>query len=91
MSLLMLIAIAVGIAAIAGIYRLIIGPTLTDRVIGLDLLFAIAIIYCLIAGWASGRTVYVDVAIGLAITGFIATLSWSRLIQVQSEKPGGET
>jgi multicomponent Na+:H+ antiporter subunit F len=89
--MLMLIAIAVGITAIAGIYRLLIGPALTDRVIGLDLLFAIAIIYCLIAGWASGRTVYVDVAIGLAITGFIATLSWSRLIQIQGEKPGGGT
>lgn len=35
----------------------------------------------LIASWASGRTVYLDVAIGLALVGFVATLAWSRLIQ----------
>lgn len=87
MSLLMLLVLLVGIAAMAGIYRLLIGPTLTDRVIGLDLLFAVAIIFCLIAAWASSRTVFLDVGIGLALTGFITTLSWSRLVQLQSEKP----
>ena len=84
MNLLMLVACIVGIAALAGFYRLLVGPTLTDRVIGLDLLFAIAIIFCLIAAWASDSTVYIDVAIGLALTGFVATPAWSRLVQIQN-------
>ena len=83
MSFLMLLALFAGVSALAGFYRLLVGPTLTDRVVGLDLLFAIAIIFCLIAAWVSARTVYLDVAIGLALTGFVATLSWSRLIQLQ--------
>lgn len=83
MNLLMLFTVATGISALAGFYRLLAGPTLTDRVIGLDVLFAIAIIFCLIAAWASERTVYLDVAIGLALTGFVATLSWARLIQTR--------
>lgn len=91
MSLLMLIVCLVGISALAGFYRLLVGPTLTDRVIGLDFLFAVAIIFCLLAAWASSRTVYIDVAIGLALTGFIATLSWSRLIQLQYENIGEDT
>ena len=74
----------------SGFYRLVSGPTLTDRVIGLDLLFAIAIIFCLIAAWISERTVYVDVAIGLALTGFVATLAWSHLIQQKSSLQSGE-
>ena len=86
MYLLMLLAILAGISALAGFYRLLAGPTLTDRVIGLDLLFTVAILFCLIAAWESARTVYLDVAIGLALTGFITTLSWSRLIQLRGAK-----
>ena len=50
---LMLFAVAAGLAALAGAYRLFIGPSATDRVIGLDLLFAVAIIFCLIAAWTA--------------------------------------
>ncbi len=86
MSLLMVFSILAGISSLAGVYRLLVGPTVTDRVIGLDLLFAVAIMFCLIASWSSGQTVYLDVAIGLALTGLIATLSWARIIQQQSNQ-----
>ena len=89
MTLLQLFTLATGLAALAGFYRLLEGPTLTDRVIGLDLLFAVAIVFCLIAAWTSQSTVYLDVAIGLALTGVVATLSWARLIQVQADKRHG--
>jgi multicomponent Na+:H+ antiporter subunit F len=82
----MIFVIASGLAALAGFYRLLAGPTQTDRVIGLDLLFAVAIILCLIAAWLSERTVYIDVAIGLALSGFVGTISWARLIQLQANK-----
>jgi multicomponent Na+:H+ antiporter subunit F len=80
MSLLMLLAILSGLCGAAGVFRLLVGPTMTDRVIGLDLLFALAIMLCLIAAWNSHNTVFIDVAIGLALTGLIATLSWARMI-----------
>ena len=83
MSLLSFFIIGTGIAAIPGVYRLIVGPSMTDRVIGLDLLFAVAITFCLLASWQSGRTLYIDVAIGLSIIGFVATLAWARMIQIQ--------
>lgn len=86
MILLTLFMVAAGLAAAAGVHRLINGPTRTDRVIGLDLLFAIAIVFCLTAAWTSQSTVFLDVAIGLALTGTVATLSWARLIQVQAEQ-----
>jgi multicomponent Na+:H+ antiporter subunit F len=70
-----------------GFYRLLAGPTRTDRVVGLDILFTVAIVLSLLAAWASGRTVYLDVAIGLALVGFVATLAWARLIQAAG---GGE-
>ena len=93
MTLLQLFALVAGLSALSGFYRLVDGPTLTDRVIGLELLFAVAIVFCLIAAWMSKTTVYLDVAIGLAVTGFVATISWARLIQVQvnDRDKGGET
>lgn len=83
MTLLMLFVLAAGVSALMGCYRLLAGPTHTDRVVGLDILFAVAIVLSLIAAWVSGRTVYLDVAIGLALVGFVATLAWARLIQAQ--------
>lgn len=88
MSALMLFVLLCSVAALFGVYRLLLGPTRTDRVIGLDILFAVAIVLCLIAAWASARTVFVDVAIGLAVVGFVATLAWARLIQAQAEYSG---
>jgi multicomponent Na+:H+ antiporter subunit F len=81
MTLLMVFVLAAGVSALMGVYRLLAGPTDTDRVVGLDILFSVAIVLSLIAAWVSGRTVYLDVAIGLALVGFVATLAWSRLIQ----------
>jgi len=91
MTPLSLFVLVAGLAAGMGLYRLLVGPSRTDRVIGLDILFAVAIVLSLIAAWASGRTVYLDVAIGLALVGFVATLAWARLIQeVGYEQRAGE-
>jgi multicomponent Na+:H+ antiporter subunit F len=84
MTLPLLFVILAGLAAVPGLYRLLTGPTLTDRVIGLDLLFAVAIILSLTAALLSQRSVFLDVAIGLAVVGFVATLAWARLIQKQA-------
>ncbi len=35
------------VAAFVGLYRLLTGPTRADRVIALDLLFAIAVVLCI--------------------------------------------
>lgn len=83
MTLLMVFALVAGLSAMMGLYRLLVGPTDADRIVGLDILFAVAIVLSLIAGWVSERTVYLDVALGLALVGFIATLAWARLIQDQ--------
>ena len=81
MTLLILFVLATGACALMGFYRLLIGPGRTDRVVGLDILFSVAIVLSLIAAQISERTLYLDVAIGLSLMGFASTLAWSRLIQ----------
>lgn len=68
------------LAALGACYRLLTGPTWADRVIALDLLFAVAIVLCICAAMLSGSSAFLDVAIGLALVGFIATIAWARLI-----------
>jgi multicomponent Na+:H+ antiporter subunit F len=52
------------------IYRIIKGPTLPDRILGLDMLVAIAIGFIAVIGIKTGFTLYVDVAIALRSGGF---------------------
>ena len=72
------------VAAMAGFYRLLAGPTNADRVVAFDLLFAVAVALCICASLASGSTAFLDVAIGLSLVGFLATIAWARLIDQQA-------
>lgn len=69
-----------GLAALLGFYRLLRGPTPADRVVALDLLFAVAVLLGIAAALLTGRTVFLDVALGLALVGFVGTLAWARWI-----------
>jgi multicomponent Na+:H+ antiporter subunit F len=88
LSLVYLLLLFLVAAAMAGFYRLLAGPTKADRVIAFDLLFAVAVVLCICASLASGSTAFLDVAIGLSLVGFLATIAWARLIdrQVSSQE-----
>ena len=62
------------------IYRIVKGPTLPDRILGLDMLVAIAIGFIAVIGIKTGYTLYVDVAIALGLVGFLATVAFARFI-----------
>jgi len=60
--------------------RIVKGPTNADRIVALDIFLAAAVALCVVASLATGRTVFLDVAIGLALVGFVATVGWARLV-----------
>lgn len=61
-------------------WRLLSGPTNADRVVALDIFLAAAVALCIAASLATARTVFMDVGIGLALVGFVATIGWARLV-----------
>lgn len=61
-------------------WRIIQGPTHADRVVALDILLAAAVGLCIAASIYTQRTVFLDVAIGLALVGFVATVGWARVV-----------
>lgn len=77
------VMLALGILSLSfliTIYRIITGPTLPDRILGLDMLVAIAIGFIAVIGIKTGYTLYVDVAIALGLVGFLATVAFARFV-----------
>ncbi|MCC0033987.1 MAG: cation:proton antiporter [Hoeflea sp.] len=77
------VTLALGILSVSflvTIYRIVKGPTLPDRILGLDMLVAIAIGFIAVIGIKTGYTLYVDVAIALGLVGFLATVAFARFV-----------
>jgi len=63
--------------------RVMMGPTLPDRVLALDMLVAVAIGFIAVIGIKTGYALYVDIAIALGLVGFLATVAFARFILVK--------
>ncbi|OHV75611.1 cation:proton antiporter [Rhizobium sp. LCM 4573] len=72
--------VALGIAFLLTVYRVIKGPTLPDRVVALDMLVGIVIGFIGVIAIRTGFTLYIDIAISLGLVGFLATVAFARFI-----------
>lgn len=77
---LIIAAIFVFLGAVFGIARLIIGPTLVDRVVALDYLSIVAIATISLLSIHYHASLLLDVAIVLALLSFLATVAFARYI-----------
>ena len=68
------------ISMLLTVARVILGPTLPDRVLALDMLVAIAIGFIAVLGIGTGQSLYADIAIALGLVGFLATIAFARFI-----------
>lgn len=59
--------------------RLAIGPSLADRVVTLDMMTVTIICVCGVAAVATGVYALLDVALVLALVGFLATVALARV------------
>jgi multicomponent Na+:H+ antiporter subunit F len=88
------LALQIGLAAIiaailCAAYRLLVGPTLADRVIALDLVTMLLVVFLVLFKLVSGVGAYIYVAIGLALISFLATVAFAHFIE-RDGKLGGE-
>jgi multicomponent Na+:H+ antiporter subunit F len=68
--------------------RLILGPTLPDRVVALDMMTVLIVSFCGIYAIVSGDTAFVDVALVLALVGFLATVALARFVERRGPAAG---
>jgi multicomponent Na+:H+ antiporter subunit F len=91
LSLATLIALVLlGLALLISVVRIIIGPTLGDRVLALDLLTIVAMGFIGAIAIRTGLTLYLDIAIALALLGFLATIALARYILSRGGQSGGD-
>ncbi len=69
------------IALLTAVWRLFAGPSLADRVVALDLVAMLLIVFLVVFRMVSGTNAYVYVAIGLALISFLATVAFAHYIE----------
>jgi multicomponent Na+:H+ antiporter subunit F len=70
-----------GIAAIVTFLRLLIGPTVPDRVIAIDLIGVLIVSALVVSAGATADQAYLDVAIVLALISFVGTVAYARYVE----------
>lgn len=64
-----------------GVVRLIIGRTMIDRVVAIDMLTVVSISLIALYAHISGRFVYLDVALVYGLLSFLAVLAIARFLE----------
>lgn len=86
--------IALGVLVVAFLVisaRIIIGPTLPDRVLALDMLVATGIGFIAVVAVKTGYFLFLDIAIALGLVGFLATVAFARFILKRDRPPEADT
>jgi multicomponent Na+:H+ antiporter subunit F len=76
--------VALGMLAIAAALscvRVLIGPTLPDRVIAVALIGVLMVCLLVVTAGATARQAFLDVAIVVALISFVGTVAYARYIE----------
>jgi multicomponent Na+:H+ antiporter subunit F len=68
------------IALFAGLYRLLTGPSLPDRIVVMDLVASLVIGLILTYIMLTGQTVYLNVAVAIALLVFMGTIAFAKYL-----------
>jgi multicomponent Na+:H+ antiporter subunit F len=74
-----------GLAMLAAVIRILLGPTLADRILGLDTITVLGIGLIAVFAVRTGLALYADLAVGLALLGFVATAAFARYLLSRGE------
>ncbi len=75
-----IIIIILIIAAFISGFRIIIGPSLWDRLLGFSLLCSKIIIIIILYSYVNGQSFYLDIGLVFAMLGFVGTTSISKFL-----------
>ena len=70
----------VGVALLLGGWRVLVGPTLSDRILALDTLYINSIALIVLLGIHLGTTIYCEAALLIALIGFVSTVAVAKYL-----------
>lgn len=74
-------AVLIFLAMLLCVFRLILGRTLVDRIVAVDLLTVISISLIALYAHVSGRFIYLDVALVYGLLSFLSVLAIARFLE----------
>lgn len=74
------------IAFLLTVIRILRGPSLPDRILGLDMLVSIGIGFIVVIAIKTEAYLYLDVAISLGLVGFLATVAFARFVMRDAKR-----
>lgn len=72
--------ILLGIAMGCAVFRVIRGPRAQDRVLALDVLYLVGMLLLLTYGIQTGRTLFFEAALVIALLGFAGTVALAKFL-----------
>jgi len=72
--------VMLGLSMLCITYRIVAGPRAQDRVLALDSLYVNAMLALLVFGIQTGRTLYFEAALIIALLGFTSTLALAKFL-----------
>ncbi|MEN8659619.1 cation:proton antiporter [Marivita sp.] len=78
--------ICIVLSVVLAFVRLIKGPSLQDRVVALDFMTVAIVAFCGLAAIRYGTPAFLDVALVLALVGFLATVALARFAERNTER-----
>ena len=67
-------------AALFAFIRLVLGPTLADRVVAVEVIGAIVAALIVVAAIHTGEETFIDIALVFALVSFLGTLGFARFV-----------
>ncbi len=75
-------------AGLMVVVRILRGPSAADRIVGLDMLGSLGVSAAGIAVVASGSPAFLDIALGIALVGFLATVAFGAFMERGTSQNG---
>jgi len=72
--------VIVAVAQVMSMIRLVIGPSVGDRILALDTMVVNAIGLIVLLGIAQGTRIYFEVTLIIAMLGFVSTVAYARFV-----------
>lgn len=75
------VGVFIGLATLMSVWRIVRGPTLSDRVVGLDAATTITMVLLVMIGLFSNRYIYLDVSLVYGVLAFLGVVAIARYFE----------
>lgn len=76
--------VVLALAIVLTVVRLVLGPSLADRILALDMITVLAVGFIAAFAIRTGFTLYIDIAITIGLLGFLSTIAFARFLLHQA-------